>query len=183
MNEMTELLRHRILFLYENVTDHAANRLVAQLLLLDAEDQQRPIDLYINCRGGSVSDGLAIIDTMRCIVAPVSTICVGQASSMGAVLLAAGRKGMRKATPTAEVMIHQVRGAVEGVTSDVQIRAEHMARRQEELVNLLASWTGQTADTIRTDLERDCYLTAQQALDYGIIDEILVPHNAADSSS
>ena len=176
MREMDQLLRHRILFLYEPVSEHAANRLVAQLLLLEAEDHEKPIDLYINSPGGSVSDGLAIIDTMRCIRAPVGTICVGQASSMAAILLAAGTPGARRATPNAEVMIHQVRGGAIGVSADVQVHAEHMARQQAELVRLLAGWTGQTVERLRADMERDCFLSAEEARDYGIIDNILEPY-------
>ncbi len=167
------LLKHRVLFLCEPVTAESANRLVAGLLLLDAEDRKKHIDLYVNSPGGSVTDGMAVIDAMRGISAPVHTVCVGLAASMAAWILAAGVPGFRKASPNAEVMLHQANGGVAGPTADVQIHARRMLRWQDRLTELMAEWTGQDVARVRLDLERDHFLTAPEAVAYGIVDEIL----------
>ncbi|MFA4029506.1 MAG: hypothetical protein GDYSWBUE_000533 [Candidatus Fervidibacterota bacterium] len=173
--EASALLSHRILFLSEPITAEVANRLIAELLLLDADNHEAQIDLYINSPGGSVLDGLAIIDTMQCIQAPVSTICVGQAASMAAWILAAGTKGRRFATPNAEVMIHQVAAAFAGQTSDIRIYTQRMVRLQERLVQMLAEWTGQPIERIQKDMEHEFFMTAEEAKAYGIVDAILEP--------
>lgn len=168
-----QLLRHRVLFLCEPVSAESANRLVAGLLLLDAQERKSPIDLYVNSPGGSVTDGMSIIDTMRGIAAPVRTVCVGLAASMAAWIVAAGERGSRSASPNAEVMLHQANGGVAGPTADVQIYARNMARRQERLISLMSEWTGQGVERVRQDLERDHFLTAEEAVVYGIVDQIL----------
>lgn len=173
--EASALLSHRILFLSEPITAEVANRLIAELLLLDADNHEAQIDLYINSPGGNVLDGLAIIDTMQCIQAPVSTICVGQAASMAAWILAAGTKGRRFATPNAEVMIHQVAAAFAGQTSDIRIYTQRMVRLQERLVQMLAEWTGQPIERIQKDMEHEFFMTAEEAKAYGIVDAILEP--------
>jgi len=170
-----EFLKHRILFLSEEVTRESANRIISGLLLLDAADQEAPIDFYINSPGGSILDGLAIIDTMCCIRAPVSTICLGQAASMGAWILACGAKGRRMASPHAEVMIHQASGGFRGQTSVMRVYAERMARLQDVLVAMLAERTGQPPSRILRDIEVEHYLTADEARSYGIVDKI-IPH-------
>lgn len=169
------LLNYRILFLSEPVTAAVANRLIAELLLLDAVNHEAPIDLYINSPGGNVLDGLAIIDTMQCIQAPVSTICVGQAASMAAWILAAGTKGLRFATPNAEVMIHQVAAAFSGEISDIRIHTQRVTQLQERLVRMLSEWTGRAVEQIQRDLEREFFITGEEAKDYGIVDAILEP--------
>ena len=169
------LLAHRILFLSEEITTERANALVASLLLLDADDPSRQIDLYINSPGGSVRDGLAIIDAMHCIQAPVSTICIGTAASMAAWVLAAGESGLRYATPHAEVMIHQVIGGYRGSADDVRIYADRILRDQRTMVEELSHYTGQTIERIQQDIIRDCFMTAEEAKDYGLIDQIIAP--------
>lgn len=169
----SDLIKHRILFLSEEVTREAANRLISELLLLDSGDPEAPIDLYINSPGGSILDGLAIIDAMDCIRAPVSTICVGQAASMGAWILAAGTKGRRYATPNAEIMIHQASGGFRGQTAVVRVYAARMARLQEKLVKMLAGRTGQKGTKILRDMEVEHFMTAAEAKRYGIIDKII----------
>ncbi len=173
--EQQELLRHRIIFLGEPVSGASANRIVAQLLLLDAEDHVARIDFYINSSGGSVTEGTSIIDAMCCIQAPVSTICIGCAASTAAILLAAGEKGCRFSTPNAEVMIHQVSGSAFGQASDLEVHARHLLRVQENMVRMLADWTGQSTEQIRRDTEREYYMTAMEARAYGIVDEVLEP--------
>ncbi|MCS7066589.1 MAG: ATP-dependent Clp protease proteolytic subunit [Fimbriimonadales bacterium] len=173
---MEALLRHRILFLSEPITAEVANRLIAQLLLLDADDHNAPVDLYINSPGGSVLDGLAVIDAMQCIQAPVSTICMGQAASMAAWILAAGAKGRRFATPNAEVMLHQVAAGFAGQTSDIRIYTERVLRIQQRLVEMLAQWTGQSPERITKDMEHEFFMTAEEARAYGIVDAILEPY-------
>jgi ATP-dependent Clp protease protease subunit len=170
-----DLLAHRILFLCEEMTAATANQLVAQLLLLDADDHQAQIDLYINSPGGSVVDGMAVIDAMQCIQAPVSTICVGQAASMAAWILAAGTRGRRVATPHAEIMLHQVSAGFKGQAADIQVQAERIRRMQDSLVRLIAGWTRQDADRIRRDMERDFFMSPDEARAYGLIDEVLEP--------
>jgi ATP-dependent Clp protease protease subunit len=169
----SRLLKERIVFLGGLIDDHVANSVIAQLLLLDHEDPKKDIKLYLNTPGGSVTAGLAIYDTMQHVKAPVSTICVGIAASMGAVLLAAGQKGKRYALPNAEVMLHQVMGGVEGQAIEIEITAKHIIKIKERLNQILVKHTGQKMDKIEKDTDRDFWLTAQEARDYGLIDEVL----------
>ena len=176
----SRLLKDRIIFLSEDVNHVTASLVVAQLLFLESEDPDKEICLYINSPGGSISDGMAIVDTINYIKCPVSTICVGMAASMGAVLLACGEKGKRYATPNAEVMIHQPLiggGGLSGQTTEIKIHADHMVKTREKLNKLLSEKTGQSLETIERDTERDNYMTAQQALEYGLIDGILDKRN------
>ncbi len=169
----SRLLKDRIVFLGEPIDDHVANLIIAQLLFLDAENSNKDIKFYINTPGGSVTAGLAIYDTMQFIKADVSTICVGVAASMGAVLLAAGTPGKRLALPNSEIMIHQVMGGFEGQATDIKIRSEHILKIKEKLNKLLAQHTGQEIKTIEKDTERDHYLTPLEAKNYGLIDKII----------
>ena len=165
----SRLLKDRIIFIGDEITDATASVVVAQLLFLESEDPDKEICLYINSPGGSISDGMAIVDTINYIKCPVSTICVGMAASMGAVLLACGEKGKRYATPNAEVMIHQPLiggGGLSGQTTEIKIHADHMVRTRENLNNLLSEKTGQPLETIERDTERDNYMTAEQVLAY-----------------
>ncbi|MDL2258817.1 ATP-dependent Clp endopeptidase proteolytic subunit ClpP [Eubacteriales bacterium OttesenSCG-928-K08] len=171
----SRLLKDRIIFLGGEVTDDEANLVVAQMLFLEAEDPDKDIMLYINSPGGSVTAGMAIYDTMQYIKSDVSTICIGMAASMGAFLLAAGKKGKRKVLPNAEVMIHQPSGGARGQATDIQIHAEHILATKKKLNQILAQLTGQPIERIELDTERDNFMTAQQALDYGLIDEIIPP--------
>ena len=169
----SRLLKDRIVFLGEPIDDHVANLIIAQLLFLDAENNNKDIKFYINTPGGSVTAGLAIYDTMQFIKADISTICVGMAASMGAVLLAAGTPGKRLALPNSEIMIHQVMGGFEGQATDIKIRSEHILKIKEKLNKLLAQHTGQEMKTIEKDTERDHYLTPLEAKNYGLIDKII----------
>ena len=172
----SRLLKDRIIFLAEDVNATSASLVVAQLLFLESEDPDKEIYLYINSPGGSITDGMAIVDTINYIKCPVSTICVGMAASMGAVLLASGAKGKRYATPNAEILIHQpliAGGGLSGQTTEIKIHADHMVRTREKLNKLLSERTGQSLETIEKDTERDNYMTAEQALKYGLIDGIL----------
>ena len=172
----SRLLKDRIIFLSEDVNHVTASLVVAQLLFLESEDPDKEICLYINSPGGSITDGMAIVDTINYIKCPVSTICVGMAASMGAVLLACGEKGKRYATPNAEVMIHQPLiggGGLSGQTTEIKIHADHMVRTREKLNKLLSEKTGQSIETIERDTERDHYMTAEEALKYGLIDGIM----------
>ena len=176
----SRLLKDRIIFLAEDVNATSASLVVAQLLFLESEDPDKEINLYINSPGGSITDGMAIVDTINYIKCPVSTICVGMAASMGAVLLASGAKGKRYATPNAEILIHQPLiggGGLSGQTTEIKIHADHMVRTREKLNKLLSERTGQSLETIEKDTERDNYMTAQQALEYGLIDGILDKRN------
>lgn len=173
--DIPTLLHHRVVFLNRPLSAETANATIEQLLLLDALDHAAPIDFYINCPGGSVIDGLAVLDIMACIEAPISTICVGQASSMAAWLLAAGTRGLRRATPHAEVMIHQVAGGFSGHTDDIQFYAQRVVRLQERLVQILAAHTGQSAEQITTDMARDFFMSAREAQSYGLIDSVVEP--------
>ena len=176
----SRLLKDRIIFLSEDVNHVTASLVVAQLLFLESEDPDKEICLYINSPGGSITDGMAIVDTINYIKCPVSTICVGMAASMGAVLLACGEKGKRYATPNAEVMIHQPLiggGGLSGQTTEIKIHADHMVRTREKLNKLLSEKTGQSLEVIERDTERDNYMTAEQALAYGLIDGILDKRN------
>lgn len=169
----SRLLNDRIIFLGGPIDDHVANLVIAQLLYLDHADSKKDIQLYINSPGGSVTAGLAIVDTMGFVKADVSTICVGIAASMGAVLLSAGQKGKRFALPNSEVMIHQVMGGAEGQASDIAINAKHILRTKDTLNKILAKNTGQSVATIDKDSDRDYYMTAEEGKKYGIIDEIV----------
>ena len=171
----SRLLKDRIIFLSEDVNSASASLVVAQLLFLESEDPDKEISLYINSPGGSITDGMAIVDTMNYIKSPVSTICVGMAASMGAVLLASGAKGKRFATPNAEILIHQplISGGLSGQTTEIKIHADHMVRTREKLNKLLSERTGQSLERIEMDTERDNYMTAGEALEYGLIDGIL----------
>ena len=172
----SRLLKDRIIFLAEDVNATSASLVVAQLLFLESEDPDKEIYLYINSPGGSITDGMAIVDTINYIKCPVSTICVGMAASMGAVLLASGAKGKRYATPNAEILIHQpliAGGGLSGQTTEIKIHADHMVRTREKLNKLLSERTGQSLETIEKDTERDNYMTAEEALKYGLIDGIM----------
>ncbi len=169
----SRLLRDRIIFLGTEVSDALANSIIAQLLVLDSEDPKKEISLYINSPGGSVSAGLAIYDTMQYVSAPVSTICIGQAASMGAVLLAAGAPGRRFALPHARVMLHQPLGGFSGQVSDIDIAAREMLHIKGLMTEIVAKHTGQTIDTIKSDTDRDFYLSADQAVAYGVIDSVV----------
>jgi len=166
------LMQKRIVFLGTPVTDEVANLVIAQLLYLESEDSKTEINMYINSPGGSVTAGMAIHDTMRHIRAPVSTTCVGLAASMGAILLAAGEKGMRRALPHAKIMIHQPWGGFQGQASDIAIQAEEIIKTKERLNNLLAGYSGRTIEEIERDTDRDKYMSATDARDYGLIDEV-----------
>jgi ATP-dependent Clp protease, protease subunit len=169
----SRLLKERIIFLGGPINDGVANTVIAQLLFLEHEDSQKDIKLYINSPGGSVTAGFAIYDTMQYIKPDVSTICVGIAASMAAVLLSAGKKGKRVALPNSEVLLHQVMGGVEGQAVEIEITAKHILRMKEQLNNILAKHTGQSLSKIEKDTDRDFWLTAQEAKDYGVVDEII----------
>lgn len=169
----SRLLKDRIIFLGDAISDPLANTVIAQLLLLDSQNQSKDIKLYINSPGGSVTAGLAIYDTMQYIKAPVETICIGTAASMAAVILAAGAKGKRLALPNAEIMIHQVMGGVEGQASDVKIRAEHILKIKDKLNKIIAKHTAQEMDKIEHDTDRDYFMSAEEAKQYGVIDKII----------
>lgn len=171
----SRLLKDRIVFLGGEVDDTSANLVVAQMLFLEMEDPDQDIMLYINSPGGSVSAGLAIYDTMRYLKCEVSTLCIGMAASMGAFLLSAGAKGKRKALPNAEIMIHQPMGGARGQATDIQIHAEQILRIKKTLNRQLAEHTGQPLKVIEKDVERDHFLTAEEAKAYGLIDEIIAP--------
>lgn len=172
----SRLLRDRIVMLCDEVTDHSAQLIIGQMLYLESEDPDKDIYFYINSPGGSVSAGLAIYDTMQFIKCDVSTICFGTAASMGAVLLSAGTKGKRICLPNAEVMIHQPLGGAQGQASDIAIQAEHMSFTKERLLKLLANNTGQDFEKIKLDCDRDCWLTAEKAKEYGLIDQVIEKH-------
>ena len=171
----SRLLKDRIIFLGGEIDDDVANTVVAQLLFLEMEDPDADICLYINSPGGSVTAGMAIYDTMQYIKPQVRTVCIGMAASMGAFLLMAGEKGKRCALPNSEVMIHQPLGGASGQATDVQIRAEWLLKTKEKMIRMKAEMTGQPEEIIRRDLERDHFMSAQEALEYGIIDEIFDP--------
>ena len=169
----SRLLKERIIFLGEEVNDVSASVIVAQLLFLEADDPDKDIQLYINSPGGSVTAGMAIYDTMQYIKCDVSTVCIGMAASMGAFLLAGGKKGKRFALPNAEIMIHQPSGGAQGQATEIQIAAEHILRTRQNLNKILSENTGQPLDVIRIDTERDNYMTAEEAKAYGLIDEVI----------
>lgn len=169
----SRLLKDRIIFLGEEVNDITASLVVAQLLFLEAEDPKKDISFYINSPGGSVSAGLAIYDTMRYIKPEVSTICVGMAASMGAILLGAGAKGKRFALPNSEIMVHQPLGGISGQAEDIKIHADHILKTREKLNKILVQATGRTMEQISGDTDRDNYLSAEEALEFGIIDKVI----------
>ena len=172
----SRLLKERIIFLTGEVNDHMADLVVAQLLFLEAENPDKDIQIYINSPGGAVSSGLAIYDTMQYIKPDISTICIGMAASMGAVLLASGTKGKRYALPNADIMIHQPLGGASGQAEDIRIQAEKVLKVREVLNNILSEKTGQKLSKIAKDTDRDFYMSAQEAKEYGIIDEVIVNH-------
>lgn len=169
----SRLLKDRIIFLGEEVTDVSANIVVAQLLFLESEDPGKDIHLYINSPGGSVTAGMAIYDTMQYIKCDVSTMCLGMAASMGAFLLSGGAKGKRYALPNAEIMIHQPSGGAQGQATEISIAAEHILKTKKKLNEILAANTGKPYDVIAADTERDNWMTAQEAMDYGLIDSVI----------
>lgn len=171
----SRLLKDRIIFLSEEVNHVTASLVIAQMFFLESEDPDKEISFYINSPGGSITDGMAIVDTMNYIKCPIATICVGMAASMGAVLLAAGTKGKRSATPNAEILIHQplISGGLSGQTTEIKIHADHMVKTREKLNRFLSERTGKPFEQIENDTERDNYMTAQEALAYGLIDNIL----------
>jgi len=169
----SRLLKERIIFIGDEINQATASLVVAQLLFLAAEDPDKDINIYINSPGGSVTDGFAIFDTMNHIKPDVSTICVGMAASMGAFLLAAGTKGKRFALPNSEIMIHQPLGGAKGQATDIQIQAEQILKIKEKLTRILSERTGQPIERVKEDCERDHYMSAQEAKDYGLVDAIL----------
>ncbi|MCL1843701.1 MAG: ATP-dependent Clp endopeptidase proteolytic subunit ClpP [Defluviitaleaceae bacterium] len=175
----SRLLKDRIIFLGDEVSDTSASLIVAQLLFLESEDPDKDISLYINSPGGAITAGMAIYDTMNHIKCDVSTICVGMAASMGAFLLAGGAKGKRFALPNSEVMIHQPSGGARGQATDIQIHAERIIQIKKKLNQILAENTGQPLDKVTRDSERDNFMSAQEALDYGLIDKIITRRESA----
>ena len=172
----SRLLKERIIFLGEEVNDVSASVIVAQLLFLEADDPDKDIQLYINSPGGSVTAGMAIYDTMQYIKCDVSTVCIGMAASMGAFLLSGGAKGKRFALPNAEIMIHQPLGGAQGQATEIQIAAEHILRTRKTLNSILAANTGKPLEVIQTDTERDNFMSAAEAKEYGLIDEVIASH-------
>ncbi|HOQ62488.1 MAG TPA: ATP-dependent Clp endopeptidase proteolytic subunit ClpP [Clostridia bacterium] len=178
----SRLLKDRIIFLSGPIHDGMANAIVAQMLFLDMDNPNADINLYINSPGGSVTAGMAIYDTMQYVKAPVRTVCIGMAASMGAFLLMAGEKGKRMALPNSEVMIHQPSGGAEGQATDVTIRAEWLLKTKHKMNRMMAEMTGQALEKIANDVERDFYMSAQDAKAYGIIDEIFEPRKTGDDN-
>lgn len=176
----SRLLKERIIFLGEEVNDVSASLIVAQLLFLEAEDPDKDISLYINSPGGSITAGLAIYDTMRYIRCDVSTICIGMAASMGAFLLAGGAKGKRMALPNAEIMIHQPLGGAQGQATEIEIAAKHILLTKEKMNRMLAENTGKDYEVIAADTERDNWKSAQEALEYGLIDKVITSHAVSE---
>ncbi len=175
----SRLLKDRIILLGSAIDDHVASLICAQLLFLESEDPEKEIYMYINSPGGVVSAGMAIYDTMQYISAPVATLCLGQAASMGALLLAAGETGMRYALPHSRIMIHQPLGGAQGQASDIHIHAKEILRLRDELNGILADHTGQKLDKIREDTERDYFMSSEEAVKYGLIDKVM--HSRADA--
>ena len=169
----SRLLKERVIFLVGEVNDQTANLVVAQLLFLESENPDKDISFYINSPGGSVSAGMSIFDTMQFIKPDVSTMCLGFAASMGALLLAAGAKGKRYSLPNSKIMIHQVLGGARGQATDIEIHARDILRTKDQMNRILAERTGQPLDKIRNDTERDYFMTADEARDYGIVDQVI----------
>lgn len=175
----SRLLRERIIFLGSEINDEVANSIVAQLLLLDSENPEKDIMLYINSPGGVITAGMAIYDTMNLIKADVSTICLGEAASMGSFLLSSGAKGKRLALPSARIMIHQPLGGAKGQATDIEIEAKEILRMKKELTTILAENSGQDIEKVQKDCERDYYMSAAQAVEYGLIDKVITAeHNS-----
>ena len=172
----SRLLKERIIFLGEEVTDASASVIIAQLLFLEGEDPEKDIHLYINSPGGSVTAGMALYDTMQYIKCDVSTICIGMAASMGSFLLAGGAKGKRFALPNSEIMIHQPSGGARGQATEIKIVAEHILKTRHKLNQILSENTGQSLETIEIDTERDNFMSAQEAKEYGLVDEVITSH-------
>jgi ATP-dependent Clp protease, protease subunit len=175
----SRLLKDRIILLGSAIDDHVSSLICAQLLFLESEDPEKEIYMYINSPGGSVTAGMAIYDTMQYIAPPVATLCMGQAASMGALLLCAGEKNMRYALPHSRILIHQPLGGAQGQATDIGIQAREILRMRESLNGILSSHTGQSMERIEKDTERDYFMTASEALDYGIIDKIMTKRDAA----
>ena len=173
----SRLLKDRIIFLGEEVNDVSASIVVAQLLFLEAEDPDKDIHLYINSPGGSISAGMAIYDTMQYVKCDVSTVCIGMAASMGAFLLASGAKGKRFALPNAEIMIHQPLGGTQGQATEIEIAAKHILKIREKMNHMLSDMTGQDYETICADTERDNWKSAQEAMEYGLVDKVIASHD------
>ena len=169
----SRLMKDRIIFLGTEATDDLANVIVAQLLFLESEDPDKDVNIYINSPGGSITAGLAIYDTMQYVRCPITTICVGQAASMGAVLLAAGSPGRRKALPNARIMIHQPLGGARGQASDIEIQAREILRMKEMLYKILSEHTGKSVEDVERDSDRDRFMSAIQAKEYGLIDDVV----------
>jgi ATP-dependent Clp protease, protease subunit len=176
----SRLLKDRIVFVGTEIDDFVANAVVAQFLFLESEDPEKDVQMYINSPGGVVTAGLAIVDTMEYVRCSVSTMCIGQASSMGAVLLAVGAKGQRFALPHARIMIHQPLGGARGQATDIEIQAREIRKVKDTLIDMLAKSTGQKRDRLAADIERDFYLSAIEAKEYGIIDQVLTKQNKDD---
>jgi len=171
----SRLLKDRILFIGTPVDDYVANLIIAQLLFLQMEDKDKDINVYVNTPGGSVTAGLAIYDTMQFIKCDIATYCVGQASSMGAVLLSAGTKGKRYGLPNSRIMIHQPWGGVQGAAADISIQAKEILKLRDRINEILSQHTGQPLDKIQKDTDRDYFMSAQESKDYGLIDEVILP--------
>ena len=176
----SRLLKDRIVLLGTPVDDHVANSICAQLLFLESENPEKQINMYINSPGGSVTAGMAIYDTMQYISAPVATLCIGQAASMGAVLLAAGEKGMRYSLPHSRIMIHQPMGGFQGQATDIAIQAKEIIRLRGELNGILAHHTGQSLEKVELDTERDFFMSGEEACEYGLIDQVLASRKELD---
>jgi ATP-dependent Clp protease, protease subunit len=179
----SRLLKDRIIFLTGVINDNVANSIIAQMLFLASQDSKKDIHLYINTPGGSVTSGLAIYDTMQYVKCPVATICFGLAGSMGAVLLAAGEKGKRFALPNAEVMLHQVAGGAQGQAVEIEITAKQIIKIKNKLNQIISSHSGQPLDKVEKDTDRDFYLTAEEAKDYGLIDQVIESKDAINKKS
>ena len=179
MDIYSRLLKDRIIFIGTEIDDHVANVVVAQLLFLKMEDPKKDIHLYINSPGGMITSGMAIYDTMKYLGVTVNTYCIGQAASMGALLLAAGTKGKRKALPHSRIMIHQPIGGVGGTSADIQLQAKEIIFIKSLMNEILAECTGQTVERVKKDAERDYYMSPQEALEYGLIDEVIIPKPAS----
>jgi ATP-dependent Clp protease protease subunit len=179
----SRLLKDRIIFLGTPIDDHVANLVIAQLLFLQMEDPKKDINIYINSPGGSVTAGLAIYDTMQFLTCDVTTYCLGMAASMGAVLLCAGTKGKRYALPNSDIMIHQVSGGAQGTASDVERTVEFMFKLKKRLINILALHTGKDAEQVKLDSDRDYYMTAAEAREYGLVDQVVVSRKDVKSDS
>ena len=171
----SRLLKERIVFVGTPIDDDVANLIIAQLLFLEGEDPEKPINMYINSPGGVVTSGLAIYDTMQYIRPPVSTICIGQAASMGALLLLAGAKGRRFTLPHSRILIHQPLGGVQGQATDIDIQAREILRMRDRLNEIITLHTGQSMEKVRKDTDRDFFMSAEEARDYGIVDEVFQP--------